>query len=91
MGHSIRLSTAGLRARTGWCTYGADSPKGEREEIVFPAEWDKYGVSAGPIRNQKMIDEGKPDLVFAFPGGRGTTDMIRRAAVAGIRVVRAMQ
>jgi len=35
-----------------------------------------------------MIDEGKPDLVLAFPGGRGTDDMVRRAEKAGIEVRR---
>jgi predicted Rossmann-fold nucleotide-binding protein len=53
---------------------------------LYPAEWRKHGKSAGPIRNQKMIDEGKPDLVIAFPGGRGTADMVRRAQDAGIEV-----
>lgn len=52
----------------------------------YPAEWKKFGKSAGPIRNQKMIDEGKPDLVVAFPGGRGTADMIARAKSAGVEV-----
>ena len=52
----------------------------------FPADWAKYGKAAGPIRNQQMIDEGKPDLVIAFRGGRGTADMIRRARKAGIEV-----
>jgi len=54
----------------------------------YMAEWDRHGRRAGPIRNQRMIDEGKPDLVIAFPGGRGTADMVRRAETAGIRVVR---
>lgn len=31
-----------------------------------------YGKAAGAIRNQQMLDEGKPDLVVAFKGGRGT-------------------
>jgi hypothetical protein len=44
------------------------------------------GKAAGPIRNQRMIDEGKPDLVIAFPGGRGTADMVSRAKKAGIPV-----
>jgi len=26
-----------------------------------------------------MLDEGRPTLVVAFPGGRGTADMVRRA------------
>ena len=36
---------------------------------------------------QQMIDEGKPDLVVAFPGGRGTQDMIKRAKGHHIKVV----
>lgn len=54
--------------------------------IEFPASWELHGKSAGPIRNQQMIDEGRPDLVIAFPGGRGTADMIRRAQKSGIPV-----
>jgi hypothetical protein len=34
-----------------------------------------------------MLDMEKPDLVVAFPGGRGTADMVRRAKAAGVRVV----
>ncbi|WP_312313127.1 SLOG family protein [Sphingobium yanoikuyae] len=55
--------------------------------FTFPADWERMGPSAGPRRNQRMIDEGKPDLVIAFPGGRGTADMIRRARAAGIPVI----
>jgi hypothetical protein len=55
----------------------------------FPADWRTHGKAAGPIRNQRMIDEGKPDLVIAFPGGRGTADMVRRAKAAGLQVVEA--
>ena len=54
---------------------------------LYPANWAKHGNAAGPIRNQRMIDQGKPDLVLAFPGGRGTEDMMGRAVAAGIRVV----
>lgn len=54
----------------------------------FPADWKTHGKAAGVIRNQQILDEGKPDLVVAFPGGRGTSDMIRRAEKAGIPVIR---
>lgn len=54
----------------------------------FPADWDKHGKAAGAIRNQQMIDEGRPDLVVAFPGGRGTDDMCKRAVKAGIEIRR---
>jgi hypothetical protein len=53
----------------------------------YPAQWDKYGRSAGPVRNQQMLDEGKPDLVIAFPGGAGTANMIKIARRAGIDVL----
>ncbi len=56
--------------------------------VEFPAEWERFGKSAGPIRNQKMLDEGKPDLVIAFhedlEKSRGTKDMISRAFRKGI-------
>jgi hypothetical protein len=55
--------------------------------IRFPADWGRHGRSAGPIRNQQMIDEGKPDLVIALPGRRGTADMKARARKAGIAVI----
>jgi hypothetical protein len=41
------------------------------------------------MRNQAMLDYGKPDLVVAFPGGKGTADMVRRARVAGVKVLTA--
>jgi len=59
---------------------------GEHALRAFPAEWGKFGRAAGPRRNQQMLDEGKPDRVVAFPGGRGTADMVRRAKRAGIPV-----
>lgn len=54
---------------------------------VFHADWRTHGKAAGPIRNQKMLDESKPDLVVAFPGGRGTADMVCRAMAVGIEVL----
>jgi hypothetical protein len=53
----------------------------------YPADWEKHGKAAGIIRNQQMLDEGKPDLVIAFPGGMGTADMVNRAKKAGVRVI----
>lgn len=52
----------------------------------FAADWKAHGKAAGPLRNQQMLDEGKPDLVMAFPGGTGTADMVRRAKAAGVPV-----
>jgi predicted Rossmann-fold nucleotide-binding protein len=58
-----------------------------KQFMVFKADWWKHGKAAGPIRNQQMLDEGRPELVIAFPGGRGTADMVRRARDAGLRVM----
>lgn len=54
---------------------------------TYPANWSKYGKAAGMIRNKQMLDEGKPDLVVAFPGGVGTKGMIRLAKEAGVDVL----
>lgn len=53
----------------------------------YPANWDRDGKAAGPIRNQLMLEDTKPHLVISFPGGRGTADMVRRAKNAGVPVV----
>jgi hypothetical protein len=52
---------------------------------VYEADWEMHGKAAGPVRNQAMADAGA-DGCIAFPGGRGTADMIRRALAAGIKV-----
>lgn len=54
---------------------------------TFFADWGRDGRAAGPIRNQRMLDETQPDLVVAFKGGVGTADMVRRARTAGIPVL----
>jgi hypothetical protein len=54
---------------------------------VPPAQWLVLGKAAGPLRNQRMLDKSKPDCVVAFPGGRGTADMIRRAQRARVLVI----
>ena len=49
--------------------------------VHFPADWDRYGNAAGPIRNEEMAKFA--DALIAFPlygvANRGTLDMIRRA------------
>jgi hypothetical protein len=54
----------------------------------FPADWKQHGRSAKPIRNSRMLAEGRPDVVIAFPGGHNTTNMIEQATSAGVPVVR---
>jgi len=72
---------------------GADTLAGQiakREGIrteVYKAEWDKYGKKAGYLRNVKMLEEGKPHVVLAAPGGRGTAMMVSLAKRAGVPVM----
>ncbi|MFO7295318.1 MAG: DUF2493 domain-containing protein [Clostridia bacterium] len=82
----------------GGSSYGADSfarqwvrrrkLEGKNVEcITVKANWKLYGKAAGPIRNQQMIDDYRPEKVLAFPGHKGTKDMIARARKAGIPVI----
>ncbi len=53
----------------------------------MPADWDRHGLAAGPIRNSEMVALGAEVCeAFPAPGSRGTWDCIRRAADAGIPV-----
>ena len=58
---------------------------------VFPADWNRFGKAAGPIRNEKMAryaSEADRGILFAFPIGksRGTRNMIATARRYGIEV-----
>lgn len=55
------------------------------EARAFPADWSG-GRSAGPARNRRMLREGQPDVLLAFPGGRGTDDCVRAAGELGVPV-----
>jgi hypothetical protein len=53
----------------------------------YKADWNKYGKSAGPIRNREMLNDSNPDVVIAFPGSNGTKNMIDISKKAGIKVI----
>src|SRR5215217_1020713 len=57
--------------------------------LKFPADWARYGKGAGPVRNQLMLDQGKPNLIVAFPmqSSRGTRDMINRGLMEDVEVI----
>lgn len=82
---------------------GADSLAGFEadlmgfEVIPVPADWDKYGIKAGPVRNRKMLagllkarDTGHEVKIVAFHHdpklGRGTRDMVKLAEQHSIPV-----
>jgi hypothetical protein len=56
------------------------------------AEWRRYGRSAGPIRNRRLLEQALVEaqahtspafsasvLVIAFPGGAGTASLVQQA------------
>lgn len=59
------------------------------EVVEFPAAWKKYGRSAGPKRNIKMLNTG-PDLLIAFhkniSSSKGTKHIVEEAKKRGIKV-----
>ena len=65
-----------------------------------PAEWQRHGRAAGPIRNRQLLRRaqlaaqvmGSPGfpvsvLVVAFPGGRGTASLVDQAKALDLEVV----
>jgi predicted Rossmann fold nucleotide-binding protein DprA/Smf involved in DNA uptake len=48
-------------------------------KLIIPAQWDRYGKRAGPIRNQLIVDNS--EMIIAFPAeiSRGTWDTITKA------------
>lgn len=78
--------------------HGADAmaknyARGRHGWKEFKADWDRYDLAAGPIRNQEMANFVAPHLPYAtciaFWNGyskKGTWDMMRKAAKKGIPV-----
>jgi predicted Rossmann-fold nucleotide-binding protein len=54
----------------------------------YRANWKEHGRAAGPMRNRLMLEEERPDLVIAFPGGRGTHDCTKQAQSLGLTVIK---
>lgn len=89
------LEPANLVVIHGGCK-GADHHAGMEAKgrgcqvLEFPADSAKFGLSAGPKRNQQMLMEGQPDRVVAFHAdwqkSKGTKDMITRARFYGLQV-----
>lgn len=73
---------SGLEIVTGKCPTGVDAAA---EELVhyssyytvkgFPADWNKYGKSAGPIRNKQMAEYSDALLVIWDGESRGSKNM----------------
>lgn len=70
---------ADLIARDWCCSVGV-------APLVFVADWNRLGKSAGPARNQDMVDAGGDVCIgFVLRGSVGTLDCLERASKAGIQ------
>lgn len=75
---------------SGGCTgadkFGEDIAKELNIRIKsFPANWAKYGKSAGPIRNKQMAEYA--NVCILFPGGRGTASMKDLSIRHGLEII----
>lgn len=52
----------------------------------FPADWDNYGSSAGPIRNAQMAKYADALIALPAPRSKGTRDMILKALDNGLDI-----
>lgn len=53
---------------------------------VYPAEWKKYGTSAGPIRNRKMAENAQQLIALWDGKSIGTKNMIDTAKELNLTV-----
>lgn len=79
------LVHGGARGADSWASRWAGGRVVETR--IHPADWNRWGRRAGPIRNQEMLDQEHPDAVLAFPGGPGTADMKIKALKQGLYVI----
>jgi len=55
--------------------------------VRYPANWHLHGKLAERRRNQFMLQDSRPDVLIAFPGGEETTQLVIMANQAGIEVL----
>lgn len=74
------------------CAKGVDTIAGEwalHNKISvkeFPANWEKYGKGAGPVRNMEMAKYADALIAIIFENSRGTMNMIQTALKLGLHV-----
>lgn len=60
---------------------------GLKDKIAkFPANWTKYGIAAGPIRNGQMANYADALIVIMHVGSRGAKDMLDQAMKKRLKI-----
>lgn len=81
-----------MMGSTDWLVARYVAARGLAKVEAYPAEWDRYGRSAGPLRNRAMLDGKRPgelvpdppaDVLIRFDGGAGTRDCCVAATERG--------
>jgi len=53
---------------------------------VFPADWDRLGDAAGPVRNRQMAEVAQGLILVHNGRGPGSKNMLAIAKVRGLRI-----
>lgn len=53
---------------------------------IYPADWERHGRAAGPIRNRKMAENADALIAIWDGKSRGTKNMIETARKLGLLV-----
>ena len=83
-GEEIRIISGGAK---GADALGEEYAR-ERGFIIvrYPAEWEKYGRQAGPMRNREMAANADALIAFWDDKSKGTKNMIEEAKKRGLKV-----
>jgi YspA, cpYpsA-related SLOG family len=53
---------------------------------LYPADWNRYGRSAGPIRNGEMAEKAEALIALNFNNSKGTSNMISQAKSKNLKI-----
>lgn len=89
--HAIRPITVVIHGSSGRLgTIAEEWGRAQHLHVVrYPANWRAFGKRGGVIRNAFMLEDSRPDLVLALPGGSDTRDLIARVQCARVPIINA--
>ena len=87
--HASQPITVLIHGGSGFLGIAAeDWAREQRLHVVrYPANWREFGKRAEAIRNAFMLEDSRPDMLLALPGGNDTADLIAGAIRARVPVI----